>query len=322
MGGSVDVTKLEKKATRDGFGEGLLELGRTRPEVVVLSGDLGDSTRAIWFQKEFPKRFFEVGIAEQDMVGMAAGFALSGKIPFACSFGVFITGRAWEQIRTSVCNMNLNVKLGGSHCGISVGADGTTNEAMEDISIMRAQVSMTVLVPCDAIEAKKATLAAADIPGPVYIRLGRNPAPLVTRPEDPFVVGKANVIRQGKDVALFACGLMVYEALGAAETLAKEGIQARVVNMHTVKPVDREAIRSACRDTGAIVTAEEHTVVGGFGSAVAEAVVEEYPVPMARIGIQDRIGESGEPEELFRAFHLTASDIAQAARDVIRRKKK
>ena len=322
MGGSVDVTKLEKKATRDGFGEGLLELGRTHPEVVVLSGDLGDSTRAIWFQKEFPKRFFEMGIAEQDMIGTACGLALSGKIPFACSFGVFVTGRAWEQIRTSVCNMNLNVKIGGSHCGISVGADGTTNEAMEDISIMRAQVHMTVLVPCDAIEAKKATLAAASIPGPVYLRLGRNPAPIVTRPEDPFVVGKANVIRQGKDVSLFACGLMVSEAMAASEILAKEGIRARIVNMHTVKPVDRDAVVSACRETGAIVTAEEHTVLGGFGSAVAEVVVEECPVPMARIGIQDRIGESGEPDELFREFHLTASDIAQAARDVIRRKKK
>ena len=320
--GGVSTVQSDKKATRDGFGEGLVELGHTRPEVVVLSGDLGDSTRAIWFQKEFPNRFFEVGIAEQDMIGMAAGFALSGKIPFACSFGVFVTGRAWEQIRTSVCNMNLNVKIGGSHCGISVGADGTTNEAMEDISIMRSQVHMTVLVPSDAIEAKRATLAAADISGPVYIRLGRNPAPIVTKKEDPFTVGKANLIRQGKDVSLFACGLMVYEAIQASELLAKEGIQARVVNMHTVKPVDREAIVSACRDTGAIVTAEEHTVVGGFGSAVAEVVVEEFPVPMARIGIQDRIGESGEPEELFRAFHLTASDIAQAARSVIRKKKK
>jgi len=320
--GGVSTVQSDKKATRDGFGEGLVELGRTRPEVVVLSGDLGDSTRAIWFQKEFPNRFFEVGIAEQDMIGMAAGFALSGKIPFACSFGVFVTGRAWEQIRTSVCNMNLNVKIGGSHCGISVGADGTTNEAMEDISIMRSQVHMTVLVPSDAIEAKRATLAAADISGPVYIRLGRNPAPIVTKKEDPFTVGKANLIRQGKDVSLFACGLMVYEAIQASELLAKEGIQARVVNMHTVKPVDREAIISACRDTGAIVTAEEHTVVGGFGSAVAEVVVEEFPVPMARIGIQDRIGESGEPDELFRAFHLTASDIAQAARSVIRKKKK
>ncbi len=320
MGGINTIQ--DKKAMRDGFGEGVVELGRTRPEVVVLSGDLGDSTRAIWFQKEFPKRFFEVGIAEQDMVGMACGFALSGKIPFACSFGVFVTGRAWEQIRTSVCNMNLNVKIVGSHCGISVGADGTTNEAMEDISIMRAQVHMTVLVPCDAVEAKKATLAAAEFPGPVYLRLGRNPAPIVTREADPFVVGKANVLRPGKDVSLFACGLMVYEALRASELLAKEGIQARVVNMHTVKPVDRQAILAACRETGAIVTAEEHTIVGGFGSAVAEVVVEEHPVPMARIGIQDRIGESGEPEELFRAFHLTASDIAQAARSVIRRKTK
>lgn len=321
MGGATTI-QLDKKPTRDGFGEGLLELGRTRPEVVVLSGDLGDSTRAIWFQKEFPNRFFEVGIAEQDMIGLAAGLALSGKIPFACSFGVFVTGRAWEQIRTSVCNMKLNVKIGGSHCGISVGADGTTNEAMEDISIMRSQVHMTVLVPCDAIEAKKATVAAADVSGPVYIRLGRSPAQRVTRPEDPFIVGKANVIHEGKDVAIFACGLMVQEAIQAAHLLTSEGIQARVVNMHTVKPVDREAILSACRSCGAIVTAEEHTIVGGFGSAIAEVVVEEFPVPMARVGILDRIGESGESEELFKTFHLTAQDIAQAARTVIRKKKK
>ena len=319
MGGTT-TGSLDKKATRDGFGEGLIALGQARNEVVVLSGDLGDSTRAIWFQKEFPDRFFEMGIAEQDMLGVAAGLALSGKIPFACSFGVFATGRAWEQIRTSVCNMNLNVKISGTHCGISVGEDGTTNEALEDISVMRAQVHMTVLVPCDALEAKKATLAAAETPGPVYLRLGRGAAPNVTKPEDPFVVGKANVLRDGKDVSLFACGLMVDRALRAADLLAKERIQARVVNMHTVKPVDREAIRAACRETGAIVTAEEHTVVGGFGSAVAEVVVEECPVPMVRIGIQDRIGESGKPDELFEIFHLTASDIVKAARSVIKKK--
>jgi len=322
MGESVEMGQLEKKATRDGFGEGLLELGKTRPEVVVLSGDLADSTRAQWFQKEYPNRFFELGIAEQDMMGAAAGLALSGKIPFACSFGVFATGRAWEQIRTSVCNMNLNVKIGGTHCGISVGEDGTTNEALEDISAMRCQVNMTVIVPCDAIEAKKATLASANLKGPVYLRLGRNPAPMVTRPEDPFTIGKANLLRDGKDVSLLACGLMVHEALQAADLLAQEKIQARVINMHTVKPIDRDIIRSACRETGAIVTAEEHTVVGGFGSAVAEVVVEEHPVPMARVGILDRIGESGKPDELFEVFHLTAKDIVQAAHRVIQKKRK
>ncbi|MFH1857400.1 MAG: transketolase family protein [Candidatus Omnitrophota bacterium] len=310
------------KPTRDGFGEGLLALGRSRKDVVVLSGDLGDSTRALWFQKEFPDRFFELGIAEQDMISTAAGFALSGKIAFACSFGVFITGRPWEQIRTSVCNMNLNVKIVGSHCGISVGADGTTAEAMEDIAIMRAQVHMTVLVPCDAIETRKAALASAEVSGPVYLRFGRNPVPVITKEEDPFVVGKANVLRDGEDVAIFSCGILVYEALRAADVLAKEGIQARVVNMHTVKPVDRDAIVSACRTNGAIVTAEEHTIIGGLGSAVAEVVVEECPVPMVRVGIQDRLGESGTPEDLLEAFHLTAKDIAQAVRNVIRRKEK
>ena len=312
---------MDNKPTRDGFGEGLVELGKANPNVVVLSGDLEDSTRAIWFKEKYPERFFQIGIAEQNMVGAAAGFALSGKIPFACSFGVFVTGRAWEHIRTSVCNMNLNVKIGGSHCGVSVGADGTTAEAMEDIAIMRSQVNMTVLVPGDAIEAKKAAIAAARHPGPVYIRFGRSAVPILTEEKTPFVIGKANRLRDGKDVSLIACGIMVSYALEAVKQLAQEGIEAEVINMHTVKPIDRQILLEAARKTGAIVTAEEHSVIGGLGGAVAEILAEEYPVPMKRIGIQDRIGESGTPEELLKLFHLMPEDITKAARDVIRRKK-
>ena len=321
MGSIAQPASTTTKPTRDGFGEGLVELGKTDPNVVVLSGDLEDSTRAIWFKEKYPERFFQIGIAEQNMIGTAAGLALSGKIPFACSFGVFVTGRAWEHIRTSVCNMNLNVKIGGSHCGVSVGADGTTAEAMEDIAIMRAQVNMTVLVPCDAVEAKKAAIAAANHSGPAYIRFGRSAVLTLTEEKTPFVVGKANWLREGKDVTVIACGIMVGHALEAAKQLSKEGIETEVINMHTVKPIDRKAIVETARKTGAIVTAEEHSVIGGLGGAVAEVVTEEFPVPMKRVGIQDRIGESGTPGELLKLFHLLPEDIVQAAQDVIRRKK-
>ena len=322
MGSAIQPTTANEKPTRDGVGEALVELGRTNPNVVVLSGDLEDSTRAIWFKEKYPERFFQIGIAEQNMVGTAAGFALSGKIPFACSFGVFVTGRSWEHIRTSVCNMNLNVKIGGSHCGITVGPDGATAEAIEDIAIMRVQVHMTVLVPCDAIEAKKATLAAASHPGPVYIRYGRGPVPTLTQEKDPFVVGKANRLKEGKEVTLIACGIMTAHALEAARQLSKEGIEAEVLNMHTIKPIDQQAILESAKKTGAIVTAEEHSVIGGLGGAVAEVLAEEFPVPMKRIGVQDQIGESGTPEELLKLFHLMSEDIAQAAKDLLRRKKK
>ncbi|MBI3087929.1 MAG: transketolase family protein [Candidatus Omnitrophica bacterium] len=307
----------ELKPTRDGFGEGLLELGRTDPRVVALSGDLEDSARAVWFKNEFPDRFFSVGIAEQDMIGTAAGLAMAGKIPFACSFAQFVTGKALEQLRLAVCYQQLPVKIAGSHGGLSVGADGATAEALEEFTHMRSLPFMTVLVPCDALEAKKATLAAAAHPGPVFLRLGRSPVPVITKPQDPFVIGQARVPRDGADIALIACGTMVAQALSAAELLAKDGIQARVINLHTIKPIDRAAIVQAARDTGALVTAEEHTVVGGLGGAVAEVVVQEHPVPMKFIGVQDRFGTSGDPADLFKAFHLMPEDIAKAAKDVL-----
>lgn len=308
------MSSLQPKATRDGFGEGLLELGAKHPDVVVLSGDLGDSTRAKWFQEKFPDRFFEFGIAEQNMIGAAAGLALSGKRPFACSFSVFITGRAWEQVRVCVCYMKANVKLVGSHAGLSVGADGATAEALEDIATMRALPGMTVIVPADARQARQATLALVEHVGPAYLRVGRNPVPFVEGTDRPFAIGRADRLRQGDDVTIVATGVMVAHALAAADVLAAEGVPADVINLHTVKPLDHQTLLASARRTGAVVTAEEHSVVGGVGSAVAEALASVHPVPMRMIGVPDRFGESGQPDELMAAFGLGSRQIADAAR--------
>ena len=318
----MSAEKIKTASTRDGFGEGLIELGRDNKDVVVLSADLTDSTRAAWFKKQFPDRFFGLGVAEQDMMGAAAGFALMGKIPFACTFGVFASGRAWDQIRVSIAYMNLNVKIAGTHGGISVGPDGATHQAVEEIALMRIIPNMTVVVPCDALEAKRATVEAAKLKGPVYLRLGRSGVPVITKAEDIFKIGKANTLREGEDLSIFACGQMVSEALWAADELAKSGIKARVINLHTPKPIDRDAIIKAALETGAIVTAEEHTVMGGMGSAIAEVVVQSCPVPMKMVGMQNRFGVSGEPEELFKYFGLTAAEIVKAAREVLQMKKK
>jgi transketolase len=313
--------KYKMVPTRDGFGHGVVELGRTNKDVVVLSADLTESTRANWFKEEFPERFFGLGVAEQDMMGAAAGLALMGKIPFACTFGVFASGRAWDQIRVSVAYMDLNVKIIGTHGGIGVGPDGATHQALEEISLMRILPNMTVLVPCDAIEAKKATIAAAKHKGPVYIRLGRSGIPVITKEDDPFEIGKASIIKNGKDVTIFACGQMVYESLVACEILGKEGIDARLVNIHTPKPIDADCIIKCARETGAIVTAEEHTIAGGFGSAISEVLVENCPVPVKFVGVRDRFGQSGEPEELFEHFGLKAKNIVQTAKSAIAMKR-
>ena len=313
--------KLQMIPTRDGFGKGLVELGKTNKDVVVLSADLTDSTRANWFKKEFPQKFFGLGVAEQDMIGTAAGFALMGKIPFACTFGVFASGRAWDQVRVSVAYMNLNVKIVGTHGGISVGPDGATHQALEEIALMRILPNMSIVVPCDAIEAKKATIEAAARKGPVYLRFGRSGTPVITKETDTFKIGKANVLRDGNDLTIFACGHMVYEAILACDMLEKENIKARLVNLHTPKPADREAIIKAAKETGAIVTAEEHTVLGGLGSVVAEIVSQDWPVPVKMVGIKDRFGVSGETEELFEYFGLKAKNIVQAAKEAIALKK-
>jgi len=311
---------MADKPTRDGFGEGLLELGKTHPNVVALSGDLEDSARAVWFKKQYPDRFFSVGIAEQDMIGTAAGLALAGKIPFACSFSQFVTGKTLEQLRMAVCYQRLNVKIAGSHGGLSVGADGATAEALEELSHMRTLPYMTVLVPCDALEAKKATVASADYPGPVFLRLGRSPVPVLTKEPEPYRIGEATVMRPGDDMTFIGCGVMVAHALQAADQLAKEGIEARVINLHTIKPLDQATILAAAKETGAIVTAEEHTVLGGLGGAVAEVIVQHHPVPMRFVGVNDQFGTSGDPAELLKVFHLMPEDLVKAAKDVLRLK--
>jgi len=315
------VEVFGKKATRLGFGEGLVELGKKNPKVVVLAADTAGSVSVDGFQKAFPDRFFNVGIAETNLIGMAAGLSLAGFIPFAATYGVFAAGRPWEQIRTTVCYSDLNVKIGGSHSGLMVGPDGATHQALEEIAIMRCLPKMTVIVPSDVIETRKAVIESANINGPVYIRYGRESTPIFTKEESPFEIGKANILRDGKDVAIFACGTMVYEALMAAEILDKKGVKARVINLHTVKPIDEKAIIDAARDCGAIVTAEEHQLFAGFGSAVAEVIVKNYPVPVEMVGVNDRFGESGEPAELIVKFGLKDVNIAEAAQKVLKRKK-
>ncbi|MGI6343781.1 MAG: transketolase family protein [Bacillota bacterium] len=311
---------MNMKPTRDGYGEALLSLGQSNPDVVVLDADLSTSTRTNWFAAEYPDRFFDMGIAEQDMLGTAAGLSLGGKIPFVTTYGVFVAGRAWDQIRTTICYANLNVKIGGAHGGISVGADGATHQALEEIALMRVLPNMRLIVPCDSIEARKATLAAAAVRGPVYLRFAREATPVFTREEDEFELGRANMLREGSDVSIIACGPIVYEALMAAEELAGEGISCRVINMHTIKPLDTEAVLAAAAETGAIVTAEEHQINAGLGGAVAEVLVREHPVPVEMVAVMDKFGESGSPDELMAAYGLTRKEIGEAVRKVLARK--
>ncbi|MBN1794969.1 MAG: transketolase family protein [Candidatus Omnitrophica bacterium] len=308
------------KSSRDGFGEGLLEAGRADERVVVLCADLTDSVRAGWFKREFPERFFSLGVSEQDMMGTAAGLALGGKIPFACTFSAFAAGRVWEQIRVSLCYMKLDVKIGASHGGITVGEDGATHQALEEIAILRSLPNMTIVVPADADEARRATVQAVTYPGPVYIRTSRNSVPFVTGGDEAFQIGRAAILRQGDDITLIACGQLVYQALEAAKVLAARGIEARVVNMHTIKPLDEEAVLAACRDTGAVVTCEEHTIIGGLGGAVAEVVCKKCPVPVEMVGTRDVFGVSGSPTELLHVFELDADAIVRAAERIIQKK--
>lgn len=297
-----------------------MELGRNRGDVFVLAGDLAESTRAHLFQKEFPERFLNMGIAEQDMLGTAVGLSLAGKVPFVCSFSCFVCSRGYDQIRISVCYNNRPVKIAGTHAGITVGADGATAQALEDIAMMRALPNMTVVAPADAIEARKATVAAASHPGPVYLRLGRGPVPVITSEADPFEIGRARRLRKGRDVTLVACGIMVAEALLAADVLAAEGIEAEVINVHTVKPLDTPTIIEAAHATGAVVTAEEHQMYGGLGSAVAEALAADCLCPIEMVAVADVFGESGEPDELREKYGLTWRHIKEKALRALRLK--
>ena len=316
--------KLEQKPTRDGYGQGLVELGKKNPNIVVLGADLTSSTRCDWFKDEFPDRFIQVGIAEQNMVGIAVGLALLGKVPFASTYSVFCPGRNWDQIRISVAYNKANVKLTGAHAGISVGPDGATHQGLEDIAITRCLPNMTVLAPCDMVETKKATIVAGEMIGPVYLRFAREPTPVFTTEKTSFKIGQAEVFRKGKDATIIACGPIVYEALLAAEELSKEGIDVRVINNHTIKPIDEEEIIKAAEQTGAIVTGEDHQVMGGLGSAVAEVLVTSLPagrqVPIEMIGVQNRFGESGQTDELMNEFGLVAKNLKEAVKKVIKRK--
>ncbi len=306
--------------TRDGFGNALADLGREDERIVALSADLEDATRAEYFKKRFPDRFFNLGIAEQDVIGTAAGLSLQGFIPFACSFAVFMTNRAYDQIRIDVCYNDCNVKIVCSHAGVTVGEDGATAQCLEDLALMRVLPNLTVLCPVDAHEAARATRVIAAHRGPVYMRTSRAPFPIVTDPDDPFELGKARIMREGGDVALIACGLMVSQSLKAAEILDRKGIRARVVNMHTIKPIDRAVIAAAAADCGAVVTAEEHQVHGGLGGAVAEVLALEAPVPMEMVAVDDAFGESGTPAQLLERYHLTEHDIVRAAEKAVARK--
>jgi len=316
-----DLKKVEQAATRDGCGKALVELGKNK-DVVVLCCDLTESTRMQWFKEKYPERFFEVGVAEQNMMGIAAGLALSGKIPFAASYAVFSPGRNWDQLRVSVAYSQANVKIVGAHAGISVGPDGATHQALEDIAITRVLPNMTVIVPTDAVEARKATIASAKIKGPVYLRFGRAKMPVITTEKTGFKVGRAEVFREGKDVAIIACGQLVYEALIAAEKLEKEEISVRVINNHTIKPLDTKTILKAAKETNAIVTAEEHQVHGGLGSCIAEFLSGNYPVPIKIVGVKDRFGESGEPEELLKKYGLKSNDLIKAVKEVLKMKRR
>ena len=318
----LEFSSSEKKSMRDAYGDSLIELGAKNRNIVALCADLSESTRFSKFAEKFPARYFECGVSEQNMAGVSAGLALSGKIPFASSFGVFSPELNLEQIRLSICYNEANAKLLSTHCGITTGPDGATHEALEDIAITRSLPGMTVIVPCDYEETMKAVHSAAKITGPVYIRVGRDKYPAFTTKKTPFVLGKANVLMEGSDACIIACGIMVYEALMAAYQLSKEGIQCTVINCHTIKPIDVNTIVLWARRTKAVVTAEEHSIIGGLGSAVAEVLGENFPVQMRRVGVKDVFGESGKPEELMTKYGVTRENIIYAVHAVIKEKNK
>src|ERR1700760_2016818 len=308
--------ELQMEPIRKGFGRGLLEAGKRNENVVAACADLADSTQMSLFKEAFPERFVEVGVAEQNLVTVGSGLAATGKIPFVSSYAAFSPRRNWEQIRPTICLNEQPVKVVGSHAGVSVGPDGATHQMLEDIALMRVLPNMVVIVPGDSVEAEKATLAMAKDGRPNYLRLAREASPIITTAETPFEIGKAYVFAPGTDVTILATGTMTYQALLAAEQLFKEGIDAEVVHVPTIKPLDEETILKSVRKTGKVVTAEEGQIAGGLGGAIAELLVEKCPARMKRIGMQDRFGESGEPEELLQPFALTATHIAMAAHEL------
>jgi len=313
---------IEMVATRQGYGEGLVLAGENDERVVVLSADLRESTRAILFAERFPDRYIEVGVAEQALATLAAGMANYGKIPFISSYAAFSPGRNWEQIRTTIALNDVPVKIGGAHAGLTVGPDGATHQMLEDISIMRAMPNMIVIAPCDAIEARKATMEAAKNGKPTYVRFAREKTPVFTMEDTPFKIGRAETFWESKDpqVSIIGCGPLLYEALLAAKELEKKGIESLVINCHTIKPLDDQAIIRAAKTTGAIVTVEENQITGGLGGAVSEVLSKNFPTPMEFIGMPDSFGESGAPDELLEKYHMKAEDIIEAVKRVISRK--
>jgi transketolase len=301
---------------RDVYGQTLVELGRLKKDIVVLDADLSGSTRTSVFAKEFPERFFNFGVAEQNMMATAAGLASCGKIVFASSFAMFATGRSWDQVRNSISYNNFNVKIAASHAGITVGPDGASHQALEDVAIMRVLPNMTVVIPCDGPQTREAIIAAADTPGPFYIRLGRAKFPTIDNKGE-FKLGKAQILTEGNDISIVACGIMLQEALLAAGNLLKKGIRARVINMHTIKPLDRQAILEAASQTQGIVACEEHSVMGGLASGIDEVVSENHPTRVLRVGIKNKFGQSGEPAELLKEYGLTSSDIEKAVFSIV-----
>ncbi len=314
--------EVPQKPSRDGYGDGVVAAGEKDPNVVVLCADLKESTRSLWFEKKFPDRFVEMGVAEQNMAAVAAGMALTGKIPFISSYAMFSPGRNWEQIRTTTCYNNANVKIIGAHSGVSVGPDGATHQAVEDMAIMRALPNMTVVAPCDATEGRKAVIEAAKMYGPVYIRFTREKTPLFTTDATPFEIGKAEIFWLSKkpEVAIIACGPLLHNAMRSAHELERDGISVMVINNHTIKPIDEKKIIEAAKKCGAVVTVEEHQVMGGLGSAAAEVLAKNYPVPMEFIGMQDTFGESGPPNALIEKYGMGVKNIKTAVKRVIKRK--
>lgn len=310
-----DLNNIEKKTTREGFGEAMVLLGKNKKNIVTVTADLGESMKVDDFEKLFPDRFVQVGVAEQNMMGVSAGLALSGKIPFAVSYAVFNPGRNWDQLRCSVCYTNANVKIVGGHSGISVGADGATHQALEDIAMTRVLPNLMVVVPCDYEQTKKATMAIADHKGPVYIRLTRPKIAMFTTSATPFELGKAQVLQIGDDVTVFTCGSLVFEALLAAEELKGE-ISVEVINVHTIKPIDEEAIVRSARKTGKVITLEDHQISGGLGGAVAEVLGEKCPTMMVRMGMKNAFGESGDSEELLSKYELDKAGVIKEIRKI------
>jgi transketolase len=315
------MAEIRKAATRAGFGEALVQLGAERDDFIVMDADLAAATQTGMFKKAFPERFYDCGIAEQNMIGIAAGIAATGKKVVCSSFAMFAAGRAFEQVRNSVGYPHLNVIIGATHAGISVGEDGATHQCCEDIALMRTIPGMTIINPADDTECKKAVRAALEIDGPVYMRFGRLAVPVIFDDDYEFEVGKGVELKKGNDVTIVATGLMVNEALEAYELLAKEGISARIINIHTIKPLDKDIILKAAKETGAIVTAEEHSVIGGLGSAVSEVVCEEVPVPVVKLGVYDTFGRSGPANDLLNEFGLRAANIVEKAKFAISLKK-